>query len=168
MQSNRQNTLMNCRDAVEKNPIGNTSVADWRRDTWIYVCRRHSVSWGISQLEVLLYGSCKKNLWVAAKEARSTGVHLLNTLVIEPNLDPRMGPEWGRLLWRSITLISRIAWEYYKNNARLWISGKENVVHPLLISQDRIPQWVELERGAVEVSEREIKGSALTYLGCLY
>jgi len=36
------------------------------------------------------HGSGEKHVCAMAKEARATGVHMLSTLVIEPNRDPRL------------------------------------------------------------------------------
>jgi len=93
---------------------------------------------------------------VAAKEARSTGVHLLNTLVIEPNLDPRMGRnEEGYS--EDQYLISRIAENITKTMQGYDISGKENVVASFTDFPGQNPAVGGLERGAVEVSERKLR-----------
>ena len=58
----------------------------------------------------------RKIYGVAAKEARSIGVHRLCTLVIEPNRDPRMGrSEEGYS--EDPYMCSRIAENMYENNA---------------------------------------------------
>ena len=61
----------------------------------------------------------------AAKEGRSTGIHLLCTLVIEPNRDPRMGRgEEGYS--EDPYLCSRIAENMVRSMQGYDISGKEN------------------------------------------
>jgi beta-glucosidase len=93
---------------------------------------------------------------VAAKEARSTGVHLLNTLVIEPNLDPRMGRnEEGYS--EDQYLVGRIAENITRTMQGYDISGKENVVASFTDFPGQNPAESGLERGAVEVSERKLR-----------
>ncbi len=92
----------------------------------------------------------------AAKEARSTGVHLLNTLVMEPDRDPRMGRnEEGYS--EDPYLVSRIGETIVKIMQGYDISGKENVVASLTDFPGQSEPVSGLERGALEVSERKLR-----------
>lgn len=93
---------------------------------------------------------------VTAKEARSTGVHLLNTLVIEPDRDPRMGRnEEGYS--EDPYLVSRIGENIVKIMQGYDISGKENVVASFTDFPGQSEPVSGLERGALEVSERKLR-----------
>ena len=93
---------------------------------------------------------------IAAKEARSTGVHVLNTLVIEPAVDPRMGRnEEGYS--EDQYLVARIAENITRTMQGYDISGKENVVASFTDFPGQNPAESGLERGAVEVSERKLR-----------
>ena len=98
----------------------------------------------------------KRIYGVAAKEARSTGIHLLCTLVIEPNRDPRMGRgEEGYS--EDPYLCSRIAENITKIMQGHDISGKENVVATFTNFPGQIEPVSGLERGAMEISERKLR-----------
>ena len=93
---------------------------------------------------------------IAAKEARSTGIHLLCTLVIEPNRDPRMGRgEEGYS--EDPYLCSRIAETITKTMQGYDISGKENVVAAFTNFPGQVEPVSGLERGAMEISERKLR-----------
>ena len=92
----------------------------------------------------------------AAKEARSTGIHLLCTIVIEPNRDPRMGRgEEGYS--EDPYLCSRIAENITKAMQGNDISGKENVVAAFTNFPGQIEPLSGLERGSMEISERKLR-----------
>ena len=92
----------------------------------------------------------------AAKEARSTGIHLLCTIVIEPNRDPRMGRgEEGYS--EDPYLCSRIAETITKTMQGYDISGKENVVAAFTNFPGQVEPLSGLERGAMEISERKLR-----------
>ena len=97
------------------------------------MCRRNSVSGRISHWSYLEYGPCEKNLCeLLQKKRRSTGVHVLCTLVIEPNRDPRMGRnEEGYS--EDPYLCSLIAENIVKAMQGYDISGKENVVAAIYV-----------------------------------
>jgi beta-glucosidase len=98
----------------------------------------------------------RKIYGTAAKEARSTGIHLLCTLVIEPNRDPRMGRgEEGYS--EDAYLCSRIAENITRTMQGYDISGKENVVAAFTNFPGQIEPASGLERGAMEVSERKLR-----------
>ena len=93
---------------------------------------------------------------VAAKEARSTGIHLLCTLVMEPDRDPRMGRnEEGYS--EDTYLVSRIGENIVKTMQGYDISGKENVVAALTDFPGQSEPVSGLERGAIDVSERTLR-----------
>ena len=93
---------------------------------------------------------------VAAKEARSTGIHLLCTIVIEPNRDPRMGRgEEGYS--EDPYLCSQIAENITKTMQGYDISGKENVVAAFTNFPGQVEPASGLERGAMEISERKLR-----------
>ena len=93
---------------------------------------------------------------VAAKEARSTGIHLLCTIVIEPNRDPRMGRgEEGYS--EDPYLCSQIAENITKTMQGYDISGKENVVAAFTNFPGQVEPVSGLERGAMEISERKLR-----------
>jgi beta-glucosidase len=93
---------------------------------------------------------------VAAKESRSTGVHLLNTLVIEPNRDPRMGrSEEGYS--EDPYLCSRIAENIVKTMQGYDISAPDKVIASLCHYPGQGEPQSGLERGAMEISERKLR-----------
>jgi beta-glucosidase len=93
---------------------------------------------------------------VVAKEARSTGVNILCTLVMEPNLDPRMGRN-EEAYTEDPYLLSRIGETMIKIMQGNDISGKENVVTAFTDFPGQNPAVSGIERGAVEVSERKLR-----------
>ena len=98
----------------------------------------------------------RKIYGTAAREARSTGIHLLCTLVIEPNRDPRMGRgEEGYS--EDPYLCSRIAENMTISLQGKDISGKENVVAAFTNFPGQVEPVSGLERGAMEVSERKLR-----------
>jgi beta-glucosidase len=104
---------------------------------------------------------------VAAKEARSSGVNMLCTLVMEPNLDPRMGRnEEGYT--EDPYLLAQIGETMVKTMQGYDISGKENVVTAFTDFPGQNPAFGGLERGAMEVSERKLKEVVLPgYAACI-
>ena len=98
----------------------------------------------------------RKIYGVAAKEARSTGIHLLCTLVIEPNRDPRMGRgEEGYS--EDPYLCSGIAENMTIAIQGNDISGKENTVAAFTNFPGQIEPVSGLERGPMEISERKLR-----------
>ena len=93
---------------------------------------------------------------VAASEARSTGVDILCTLVMEPDLDPRMGRN-EEAYTEDPYLLSRIGETMTKIMQGNDISGKGTVVTAFTDFPGQNPAVSGLERGAVEVSERKLK-----------
>ena len=93
---------------------------------------------------------------VAAKEARSTGVHLLNTLVIEPNRDPRMGRSEEGYSEDSY-LCACIAEKIVKAMQGYDISAPDKVIASLCHYPGQGEPAGGLERGAMEISERKLR-----------
>ena len=92
----------------------------------------------------------------AAKEARSIGVHVLCTLVIEPNRDPRMGRnEEGYS--EDPYLCSRIAETIVTSMQGNDVSGNEKVVAALCHFPGQSEPESGLERGAFRISERTLR-----------
>lgn len=104
---------------------------------------------------------------VTAKEARSSGVNMLCTLVMEPDLDPRMGRN-EEAYTEDPWLLAQIGETMVKTMQGYDISGKENVVTAFTDFPGQNPAVGGLERGALEVSERKLKEVVLPgYSACL-
>ena len=93
---------------------------------------------------------------VAAKEARSTGVNMLCTLVMEPDVDPRMGRN-EEAYTEDPYLLSQIGETMVKAMQGYDISGKENIVTAFTDFPGQNPAVSGLERGPMEVSVRKLK-----------
>jgi len=93
---------------------------------------------------------------VAAKEARSRGVHFLGTLVIEPNLDPRLGRnEEGYS--EDPYLCSRVAEAIVQGMQGKDISALDKTISLLCHFPGNSQTVSGLERGAMEISERRLR-----------
>jgi beta-glucosidase len=91
-----------------------------------------------------------------AKEARSTGVHVLSTLVVEPNRDPRLGRNQEGYSEDSY-LCSVIAENIVEAIQGYDVSGKDKTVAALCHFPGQSEPVSGLERGAMEISERELR-----------
>ena len=92
---------------------------------------------------------------VAAKEARSIGVHMLCTLVIEPNRDPRMGRnEEG--FSECPYLCSRIAEAIVKGAQGNDISAVDKVITALCHYPGQSGPESGFERGTMNISDRTL------------
>ena len=91
-----------------------------------------------------------------AKEARSTGVHVLSTLVIEPNRDPRMGRNQEGYS-EDPYLCSVIAENIVEAIQGYDVSGKDKTIAALCHFPGQSEPVSGLERGAMEISERELR-----------
>ena len=91
-----------------------------------------------------------------AKEARSTGVHVLSTLVIEPNRDPRLGRNQEGYS-EDPYMCSAIAENIVEAIQGYDISGKDKTIAALCHFPGQSEPVSGLERGAVEISERELR-----------
>lgn len=92
----------------------------------------------------------------AAKEARSTGIHQLFTLVIEPNRDPRMGRN-EEAYSEDTYLTSRIAEAIVKGCQGDGISAGDKVVAGLCHYPGQSQAVSGLEFGDMEMSERVLR-----------
>ena len=93
---------------------------------------------------------------VAAKEARSRGVHFLGTLVIEPNRDPRLGRnEEGYS--EDPFLCSRIAESIVAGIQGDDISADDKAISLLCHFPGQGQPVSGMERGAMEISERTFR-----------
>jgi len=91
-----------------------------------------------------------------AKEARSTGVHVLSTLVVEPNRDPRLGRNQEGYS-EDPYLCSVIAENIVEAIQGYDVSGKDKTVAALCHFPGQSEPVSGLERGAMEISERELR-----------
>ena len=97
---------------------------------------------------------------VAAKEARSVGIHQLCTLVLETNRDPRMGRNaegYGEDAYH----VSRIAEEIVHGAQGKNIAADDKVVTVFTDFPGQSEPASGLERGAVEISERRLRATML-------
>lgn len=90
---------------------------------------------------------------IAAKEARSVGIHEIFTLVIEPNRDPRLGRNMEGYS-EDPFLCSRYAETIVRATQGDDISGSERVVAGLCHYPGQGQPVSGLERGAMEISNR--------------
>ncbi len=98
----------------------------------------------------------RKIYTVVAKEGRATGIHVLCTLVIEPNRDPRMGRnEEGYS--EDPYLCSCIAEAIVTSMQGYDVSGKDKVVAALCHYPGQSEPESGFERGAFKVSERKLR-----------
>ena len=96
----------------------------------------------------------------AAAEARAVGIHELCTLVVEPNRDPRMGRnEEG--FSEDPYLCGRIAKMIVHGAQGYDVSAKDKVVAVLCHYPGQSQPAGGLERGAMEISERNLRETFL-------
>ncbi len=92
----------------------------------------------------------------AAKEGRATGMHVLCTLVIEPNRDPRLGRNQEGFS-EDTYLCSRIAEKIVTAMQGYDVSGKDKVIAALCHYPGQSEPISGFERGAMEISERKLR-----------
>jgi beta-glucosidase len=93
---------------------------------------------------------------VAAREARTRGVHFLGTLVVEPNRDPRLGRnEEGYS--EDPYLCSQIVESIVKGMQGDDISANDKAISLLCHFPGQSQPVSGLERGAMEISERTLR-----------
>jgi beta-glucosidase len=93
---------------------------------------------------------------VAAREARTRGVHFLGTLVVEPNRDPRLGRnEEGYS--EDTYLCSQIVEAIVKGTQGEDISATDKAISVLSHFPGQSQPVSGLERGAMEISERTLR-----------
>jgi beta-glucosidase len=97
---------------------------------------------------------------VAAREARSIGVHQIFTLVVEPNRDPRLGRNQEGYS-EDPYLVSRIAETIVRAVQGRDVSAPDKVVAGLCHYPGQSQPTSGLERGAMEISERMLRETFL-------
>jgi beta-glucosidase len=93
---------------------------------------------------------------VAAREARSVGIHQLSTLVLEPDRDPRMGRN-AEGYSEDTYLVSRIAEEIVHGVQGTNIAAPDKGVTVFTDFPGQSEPASGLERGAVDYSERKLR-----------
>ena len=96
----------------------------------------------------------------AAAEARSVGIHMLSTLVMELDRDPRMGRN-EEAYTEDPYLYSRIAESIVRGTQGTDISAPDKVVAVLTDFPTQSEPASGLERGAIELSERALRENFL-------
>jgi beta-glucosidase len=91
-----------------------------------------------------------------AREARNTGVHILCTIVIEPNRDPRLGRNQEGYS-EDTYMCSRITENIVKSMQGYDVSGKDKAVAALTHYPGQSEPLSGRERGAMEISERKLR-----------
>ncbi len=98
-----------------------------------------------------------KNIYtIAAKEARSVGIHQIYTLVIEPNRDPRLGRNQEGFS-EDPFFCSRMAETIVNAVQGDDVSAKDKTVSGLCHYPGQSQPASGLERGAMEISERTLR-----------
>ncbi|BBE16158.1 beta-glucosidase [Aquipluma nitroreducens] len=98
-----------------------------------------------------------KNIYsVVAKEGRGTGAHMLSTLVIEPNRDPRMGRNQEGYS-EDPYMCSEIARNIVEAIQGYDISKNDKAVTVFTAYPGQSEPASGLERGAMEISERKLR-----------
>jgi beta-glucosidase len=97
---------------------------------------------------------------VAAREARSIGVHQIFTLVVEPNRDPRLGRNQEGYS-EDPYLVSRIAETIVRAVQGRDVSAPDKVVAGLCHYPGQSQPVSGLERGAMDISERMLRETFL-------
>lgn len=102
-----------------------------------------------------------KEIYAAvAQEARSTGIHILSTLVLETDRDPRMGRNMEAYT-EDPYLYSRIAENIVRGAQGSDISAPDKVVALMTDFPTQSEPVSGMERGAIELSERYIRENFL-------
>lgn len=122
--------------------------------------------WGTVFPEGLSIGSTfdmplvKKIYEASAQEARASGIHILSTLVLEIDRDPRMGRNMEAYT-EDPYLYSRIADNIVRGAQGSDISAPDKVVALMTDFPTQSEPASGMERGAVELSERNIRENFL-------
>ena len=96
----------------------------------------------------------------AAEEARAVGIHMLSSLIIEPNRDPRMGRN-EYTYSEDPYLCSRIAENAVKGTQGFNIAAPDKVIAVLASYPTQRQPVGGLERGAIDLSERTLRATFL-------
>ena len=102
----------------------------------------------------------KKIYAASALEARSSGIHILSTLVLETDRDPRMGRNMEAYT-EDPYLYSRIAENIVRGAQGTNVGAPDKVVALMTDFPTQSQPASGMERGAVEVSERSIRENFL-------
>jgi len=97
---------------------------------------------------------------VAAQESRAVGIHMLSTLVLELDRDPRMGRNCEAYT-EDPYLYSRIAENIVQGTQGSRIDAPDKVIAVLTDFLTQSEPVSGLERGAIELSERELRETFL-------
>lgn len=97
---------------------------------------------------------------VAAQESRAVGIHMLSTLVLELDRDPRMGRNCEAYT-EDPYLYSRIAENIVQGTQGSHIDAPDKVIAVLTDFLTQSEPVSGLERGAIELSERELRETFL-------
>src|ERR1700758_165893 len=122
--------------------------------------------WGTVYPEGLSIGSTfdlplvKKVYEASAQEARASGIHILSTLVLETDRDPRMGRNMEAYT-EDPYLYARIAGNIVRGAQGMDITAADKVVALMTDFPTQSEPASGLERGAVELSERNIRQNFL-------
>lgn len=96
----------------------------------------------------------------AAEEARSVGIHILSTLVLELDRDPRMGRN-EEAYTEDPYLDSRIATSIVRGAQGFNISAPDKVIALMTDFPTQSEPTSGLERGSIELSERSLRENVL-------
>jgi beta-glucosidase len=102
----------------------------------------------------------KKVYEASAREARASGIHILSTLVLETDRDPRMGRNMEAYT-EDPYLYSRIADSIVRGAQGIDISAPDKVIALMTDFPTQSEPASGMERGAVELSERSIRQNFL-------
>ncbi len=102
----------------------------------------------------------KKIYEASAREARSSGIHILSTLVLETDRDPRMGRNMEAYT-EDPYLYSRIAENIVRGAQGIDVSAPDKVIALMTDFPTQSEPASGMERGAVELSERSIRQNFL-------
>ena len=91
-----------------------------------------------------------------AKEGRTTGTHMLCTIVIEPNRDPRLGRNQEGYS-EDPYMCSAIADNIVRSMQGYDVSAKDKIISALTHYPGQSEPLNGLERGAMEISERKLR-----------
>lgn len=91
-----------------------------------------------------------------AKEGRTTGTHMLCTIVIEPNRDPRLGRNQEGYS-EDPYMCSAIADNIVRSMQGYDVSAKDKIISALTHYPGQSEPLSGLERGAMEISERKLR-----------
>ena len=107
----------------------------------------------------------KKIYEASAREARASGIHILSTLVLETDRDPRMGRNMEAYT-EDPYLYTRIADNIVRGAQGIDISAPDKVIALMTDFPTQSEPASGMERGAVELSERNIRAELSASVDC--